>query len=111
MDGVAAAEAHASGAPKAHFTQVMARLRVRWSWGWLGEGSRKMALTRFVPPKSASGVGRRWVGGGRRCGLECGPAKCPRLTDIFDISGPARAGPTPLSDRLFDISPPVSPMQ
>src|SRR2546428_7438252 len=61
--GAAAAEAHAAGASKAHFGQVMARLRVRWSWGWLGEGSRKMALTTVVPPQPASGVGGRLVGG------------------------------------------------
>src|SRR5438552_2709984 len=33
--------------------QVIGWFWIRCGWGWLGEGSRKMALTRFVPPQHA----------------------------------------------------------
>src|SRR5207244_1160222 len=51
-------------AGSARSEQVLARLRVRSGWVWLGEGSPKMALTRFVPLQPASGLGGAWGGGG-----------------------------------------------
>src|SRR2546426_5846747 len=47
-------------AGRARFAQVMDWGRVGSGWVLLSEASAKMALTRVVPPKHASGVGRRW---------------------------------------------------